>query len=66
MPKLVYRQFDEGDGGGEGDTGGAGNYSAREILSMGVELLYADPVGFAERDPEYFKFILGLLDGSIR
>jgi len=49
-----------------GKVGGAGNDSAREILSMGVELLYADPVGFAERDPEYFKFILGLLDGSIR
>jgi hypothetical protein len=39
---------------------------ATEIISMGVEKLYTDPVGFARKDPEYFKFILGILDGSMR
>lgn len=37
-----------------------------EIISMGVEKLYEDPIGFAKADPEYFKFILGILDGSLR
>ena len=37
-----------------------------ELLSMGVEALYDDPAGFARKDPEYCKFILGLLDGSLR
>lgn len=36
-----------------------------EIISMGVEELYRDPVGFAQRDPEYFKFIVGILRGVI-
>ena len=35
-----------------------------EILSMGMEMLYKDPAGFAENDPEYFNFILGLLHGE--
>jgi len=38
---------------------------ATEILSMGVELLYKDPSGFAKRDPEYCSFVLGVLDGSL-
>jgi hypothetical protein len=37
-----------------------------EILPMGVQQLYNDPVGFAQRDPEYFKFVAGMLDGSLR
>jgi Phage Mu protein F like protein len=37
-----------------------------EIISMAVEKLYNDPVGFAKNDPEYCKFILGILDGSMR
>lgn len=40
--------------------------SATEIVSQGLELLYNDPAGFAVRDPEYFKFILGILDGTFR
>ena len=35
-----------------------------EILSMGLEMLYRDPAGFAGKDPEYFNFILGLLHGE--
>jgi hypothetical protein len=37
-----------------------------EIVSMGVEKLYQDPVGFAQTDPEYCSFIVGILDGSLR
>lgn len=37
-----------------------------EITSMGIELLYRDPVGFVERDPEYAAFILGVLNGRLR
>lgn len=36
-----------------------------EIISMGLELLYDDPIGFAERDPEYFKFLTGILNGDL-
>jgi len=34
-----------------------------EIISMGLEELYANPVTFAKRDPEYFEFIIGVLQG---
>lgn len=37
-----------------------------ELLSMGVERLYQDPQHFAEQDPEYFKFVIGVLRGKIR
>jgi hypothetical protein len=37
-----------------------------ELISMGVERLYDDASAFAEGDPEYCKFILGILDGSLR
>jgi hypothetical protein len=44
-----------------------GKYYARstEITSMGVELMARDPVAFAQNDPEYFRFIAGILDGSL-
>jgi hypothetical protein len=35
-----------------------------EILSMGMELLYKDAVGFAEADPEYFALVVGILKGE--
>lgn len=44
------------------DYGGSGS----EVLSMGIEELYRDPVGFATRDPQYAKFVIGQLDGSLR
>jgi SPP1 gp7 family putative phage head morphogenesis protein len=34
-----------------------------EIISMGVEALYANGPRFARDDPEYFKFIVGFLRG---
>lgn len=37
-----------------------------EIVSMGVELMYNNPVHFAKTDPEYFDFIMGVLNGDIR
>lgn len=32
-----------------------------EILTMGLERLYRDPQGFAQQDPDYFDFILGIV-----
>lgn len=37
---------------------------ATEVVSMGLELLYADPVGFARKDPGMFDFIVDLLRGA--
>lgn len=37
-----------------------------EVLSMGVQKLYEDPAGFIAKDPEYAKFVMGILDGSLR
>jgi hypothetical protein len=39
---------------------------ASEITAMGVEKLFHDPLNFALDDPEYAKFIMGMLDGSLR
>ncbi len=32
-----------------------------EVLSMGMEQLYRDPVHFAKADPEYFALVVGVL-----
>ena len=37
-----------------------------EIISMGLERLYDAPTAFAEQDPEYFRFIVGILRGTLR
>lgn len=37
-----------------------------EILSKGIEMLLRDPAAFAEQDPEYCGFVLGILDGGLR
>jgi hypothetical protein len=37
--------------------------TATEILSMGLEMFYADPVQLAENDPDYFDFIFDLVRG---
>lgn len=34
---------------------------ATEIVSMGLEQMYRDPAKFAAKDPEYFKFMLGII-----
>lgn len=48
------------------DYGRDGAGGGTEILSMGLQKLYEDPGTFAEKDPEYFKFVVGMLDGSLR
>jgi hypothetical protein len=37
-----------------------------EVLSMGLTALFDDPVRFAESDPEFCTFVLGLLSGELR
>lgn len=39
--------------------------TATEIMSMGVEQLYKDPVGFAKSDREYFDFVIANLKGRL-
>jgi len=39
--------------------------NSTEVLSMGVERLYADPVGFMLDDPDYFDFMIDLLRGHL-
>ena len=34
-----------------------------EILTIGMQSLYTDPVGFARKDPKYFEFILRAVTG---
>lgn len=43
---------------------GHGN-RASEVLSMGMEKLFYNPREFADKDPEYFKFVVGVLDGTL-
>ena len=38
---------------------------ATEILTMGAQNLYNNPVEFAKTDPEYFNFIVGVLNGDL-
>jgi HK97 family phage portal protein len=44
---------------------GRASYSSSEAISMGLQALHDDPVHFATKDPEYFKFITGVLDGRL-
>ena len=37
-----------------------------EILSMGVEALFREPADFCKKDPEYAKFVIGILTGALR
>ncbi len=37
--------------------------SATEVLSMGIEALYRDPVNFMKKDPEYARFVLWIMAG---
>ncbi len=39
---------------------------ATELISMGAEMLYSDPVGFCKKDPEYATFVIGILHGDLR
>lgn len=35
-----------------------------EVLAMGFQKLYENPIHFAKHDPEYFKFVVGALKGK--
>ena len=41
-------------------------WKSSEVVSMGIQALFENPHKFATKDPEYAKFVLGILDGSIR
>lgn len=45
---------------------GNGNQRDTEILSMGLELMYADAHKLAQQDPEFFDFIYGLIRSTPR
>lgn len=36
-----------------------------EILTMGMQEMFSNPIGMAQRDPEWCKFLLGILDGTL-
>lgn len=38
---------------------------ATEVLSVGLQHLYNDPVGFAKQDPDWFNFTVGILRGDL-
>ena len=40
-----------------------GNIEYTEIISMGVEMMYANPVQFAQDDPDHFDYIYRVLRG---
>jgi SPP1 gp7 family putative phage head morphogenesis protein len=44
--------------------GEQGKQYATEVISMGVQYLYENPLQFAEADPEYFEFILHIVRGE--
>jgi hypothetical protein len=48
-----------------GKTYGTGWSRETEVVSMGIEQLYRDPIKFAENDPEYFHLMIGALQGMI-
>ena len=41
------------------------DYKATEVVSMGLEQLYTDPVQFARTDPEHYTFMIALLSGQL-
>ena len=46
-------------------TGRRGNgLHASEIITMGLQHMYDDPIGFATNDPDHLEFMLTLLRGS--
>jgi hypothetical protein len=60
------KTFSEGDDRRAFYVGKKYANGATEIVSMGLEKMYKDPVKFAHSDPEYFTFITGLLSGHSR
>lgn len=46
------------------NSGGEGG-PLTEIMSTGLERLYESPVNFAQRDPEFFRFIIETIQGKL-
>lgn len=42
------------------------NGTDSEIMPMGLQKLLEDPIRLAQHDPEFFKLVVGILDGSLR
>jgi hypothetical protein len=51
--------------GGSHYMGKLYNRPSTELLTMGIERMLADAKGFAEQDPEYFRFMLEILRRAI-
>jgi HK97 family phage portal protein len=74
FPQSTYKDHEEGrkDNFDRAFSGSVAWYVGKvyakdtEIVSMGLEKVYRDPTGFAAKDPEYFKFIHGILSGHLR
>jgi hypothetical protein len=78
MNSLFPGRYEAGELGADDDFGKAfpgssgwyvgKDYSGRasEIVSMGLQKMYEGPLDFAAKDPEYFKFTAGIMDGSLR
>ena len=59
-------KFDQAFGDAGWYVGKEYKHKATEITSMAIEKLFEDPVTFAAKDPEYFAWIVGMLDGGLR
>ena len=47
-------------------TGKLYGHGTTEVLSMGIEAFWRDPIGFVTKDPEWANYIFGVLDGSFK
>ena len=65
--EKVYKAVGRGDSAAERAAMYVGkNYDdATEVLTMGIQLIYENPAEFAKADPEWFKFIVGVLKGTL-
>lgn len=51
--------------GGEHYSGKIYDDNATELVSTGVQRLLKNPLKFAQQDPEYFDFVVDILQGEI-
>lgn len=61
--EIAFRDKWE-ENGGSVYTGKVYHGDGTEIISMGLERLYANPMKFAKDDPEYFDFLIKVLQHS--
>ncbi len=77
LNKVLGKRYDDDEYGRKDDFdkafGDSGWYvgkhydhGATEVISMGLEMMHSDPVKLATKDPEYFKFMVAVMDGTIR